>query len=534
MNTITEKTNQSKTIVAVLGLALLSIAALAVTLAGGAQAQTPDNTYADPQPCGPGADTAFQPEPHEITSGHFALFDAYWQWWDSNPNTGVLHTNLCPPLVSRTTETDDFGQTTTVTTMSESGIDVGEAIFHVLDKHKATVVRGDIGDNNTSHLRLDQYEEVGDYADAGDEVWWLRLDDPHLAGDQSSDLTIGFSTMRFDSQYWGGAEDGGATFRYKFELERNPGIAPSEHPHFLAYRQRELGLLGAELVWDSAAADTKDMELEPGQFENLQWVFTKSGTYEISVHLQGWVRRANNPLDGAADDWSPISPNVTETSEVRRYVIHVGSALAEVEPPRFGLSYSIRENSPAGTALGTPISIFESEVDDLEYRLSGEGSDDFALVSTANPHTVQVVVADGALLDFETRESYDLTLSVTDNLDHESNPNSAIDDSLAVRVALEDIPTSAVIHVDNPNPSVGETVTFTPAVTDFGHGHYVHYKFTDSSGIYDSQGAHTIQRDSPTTETVSLTVWYRQQEDDPESPAVELHAQSVTVTWSNP
>lgn len=71
-------------------------------MTGGVQAQSPGNAYDDPQPCGPGADTAFQPEPHEITSGHFALFDAYWRFPDADPDhrvedTNYLHTNLCPP-----------------------------------------------------------------------------------------------------------------------------------------------------------------------------------------------------------------------------------------------------------------------------------------------------------------------------------------------------------------------------------------------------------------------------------------------------
>ena len=111
---------------------------------GNADAAYPnDNTYPDPQPCGPGAGTAFMEEPHEIQTGHYALFDAYWRippstggegtstgggetsgststdgllgsgtagQGGSGPDTttagvGVLHTNLCPPEVMQTTTT---------------------------------------------------------------------------------------------------------------------------------------------------------------------------------------------------------------------------------------------------------------------------------------------------------------------------------------------------------------------------------------------------------------------------------------------
>ena len=80
MHTITHAPMPLKLFGAVLALALIAAVAVAVTLTTGpAQAQTPDNAYADPQPCGPGAATAFMPEPHEVTTGHFALFDAYWE-----------------------------------------------------------------------------------------------------------------------------------------------------------------------------------------------------------------------------------------------------------------------------------------------------------------------------------------------------------------------------------------------------------------------------------------------------------------------
>ena len=91
-------------------VAALVFALLAVTFAASpGQAQTPDNDYDDPQPCGPGAGTAFMEEPHEVTEGHFALFDAYWRTRPppSTPtvadtaSVGVLHTNECPPLMVR-------------------------------------------------------------------------------------------------------------------------------------------------------------------------------------------------------------------------------------------------------------------------------------------------------------------------------------------------------------------------------------------------------------------------------------------------
>ena len=458
MNIITNASTPLKLFGAVLALAALIVAALALAAGVGAQAGTPGtagNTYADPQPCGPGANTAFQPEPHEVTTGHFYLFDTYWQnttdTQSSNGNTGVLRTNMCPPKLTTTTQTDTEGNTTTETALTDSGIDVDEAIFHVLDKHKTTIVANAAGDPNGNKLRLDHYPEVDDTAnvDAGDEVWWLRLDDPDTGTesspvDETSDLILGFSTNRFDEKYWAGKDDQPA-FRYMFEVERNPGIAASEHPHLLAYKKRGADVGGtvarAELVWDSAGVHTTPLTMQPGQLEDLQWVFTKPGTYKISVHLIGWVRESNPDKEGETGydrNWKRISPNKTETSEVKRYVIQVGSELDETEPPKFGVVRSVPENSDAGTSVGGPIRLFGAEVDTITYTISGAGADQFAISSSSDRNSAQIVVAEDADLDYETKAAYDLVLRVTDNVDHEGNKDDTIDHTLAVRVELED------------------------------------------------------------------------------------------------
>ena len=205
MHTLTNAPKLVKLFGAALALTLLATAALAVALTTGpAQAQDPRNIYDDPQPCGPGAAPAYQPEPHEVSEGHFALFDGYWQWRSQDPiNVGVLHTNLCPPLVTQTTETDPFGQPIgVITTLTDSGIDVEVAIIHVLDEHQATVVDGNPDDLGDRELPGGQFVEFfnDEHTNPGDEVWWLRLDDPNTDVVETSDLTLGFSTKRFDDR----------------------------------------------------------------------------------------------------------------------------------------------------------------------------------------------------------------------------------------------------------------------------------------------------------------------------------------------
>ena len=118
MATIINGSRRIRFYAAAIALAALAITVLAVAYATGpAQAQDSGNTYSDPKPCGPGpgTNTAFMEEPHEVTEGHYALFDAYWEVTQrptedepSKPYEGIMHTNECPPKMTRTitTETD--------------------------------------------------------------------------------------------------------------------------------------------------------------------------------------------------------------------------------------------------------------------------------------------------------------------------------------------------------------------------------------------------------------------------------------------
>ena len=479
-----------KTIISGVALAAtaLVVALLAASYAAGpARAQTSDNTYPDPQPCGPGANTAFMNEPHEVTSGHFALFDAYWAWTaglgDDAEDTGVLHTNLCPPEVAQTTKRVG-PRTVTVTTRSarDGGMDVEEAIMHVLDTHMATTVATNI-EATDGQLSLEEYPDVrkalgGDSVATGTQVWWLKLDDPRTTdADEKSDMSLGFSTLLLNDKHWLTRAEG-KPMRYKFLVERYPAdpTKPADVPHFFAYEapdvRAESPKEGVKLLWDSTkpAVEQTDVLMDPGEFHALQWVFTKPGTYLLWVELQGYVRKDNpyKPIDAEYADWKPVSDGETMTSEVYRYTIQVGEALDELEPPIFGVNLKVGENSPGGVEVGDPIPVYNAEADVLYYDLvdreTRKKSAEFELAKSTStaPHTVQVVVKDGASLDYETTPSYELELSVADKLDHESNkrPNELHypDDILIVRIDLEDQEPGVVLDADRGVVPVGETV----------------------------------------------------------------------------
>ena len=588
MPTFTQAATPLKLFGVVLTLAVIAAVAATITLTAGptqAQSQLPGRTPAptptptpspweDPQPCGPGADTAAMSEPHERTTGHYALFDTYWESTTPDPgesteldpaNTGILHTNTCPPYVSQTTEKKGL-KTVTVTKYSESGVDIDELIIHVTDLRKVAVVATD-AEATAGQLSLDRYDGLrqalglgpDDPVPADAAVWWLRtddpstpdvdesaVDDPDTTEDEtttahSNGLSLGFSTRHLDDHHWAKKVDDGnggqvevPPLRYAFEVEHTDGIPPEKHPHVLSYRIDHSGTNAPKQIWSSVRVHTQPLDMEPERFESLEWIFTQPGTYETSVHLIGWVAR-DRP-EGAPRPWKAISSNITESSEVKTYTIQVGDELLENEPPVFGANRAVTENSPAGTLLGAPIPIFEGEASTFYYSLSGEGHEQFAVEAIADPHSVQIKVADGADLDYETRPVYELRLNVTDKIDHESNPDPTIDDSLAVRIALEDIPTSVVIEVDNYHPTVqGDPVTFTAVVTDFGEPHpdRLTYRWVDENGYEYSGNNLTVGFGDVGPHTLSLRVSYLPPGGDPDTDTQHIDAEPVTVTWTS-
>ena len=547
-------------------LAALAVVALFATLVavgmttGTTQAQQADNTYAPPQPCGPHAGTANQPEPHEITQGHFALFDSYWWNDETTEGQGVLYVNRCPPKMVTTKKTNpNTGKTTVTTARAASGIDIAEAIFHVTDDFSVDVVANNADVTAKGELSLEEYPDVrralGLFGPAnellpipeGTKVWWLRLDDPDTTKVEESDMTVGFSTALFESQYWLGSADG-QPMRYMFESKRYPSIespddertTPKKVPHFLTYEAPTAGAAKPVRIWDSTAAHTNAMEMEPGEYRPTQWIFTQPGTYFVESHLVGHVRETNplQPTETGYDaNWKRISSDKTEAAETATYVFQVKD-LDEMEPPVFGVYHDIKENTPPGTKLGDPIRVFESEAETLQYSLTGTGNGDFALMPTTNPHAVQLAVASGVNLDFERQRSYDLTLGVTDLIDHESNPNSTIDDSLKVEVDLQDIARGVTLRASDTNPDIGDAVTLTAELTDVGpyNTEWIRYtfQFSDTDDRPNQEGnTYTVTRSSAGAVTIGVTVSYARKGAFNLDDGSFLFTE-IVVTWGNP
>ena len=572
METIVSVPRHIKLYTAALAMAALVITLLAVNFTTDpAQAQNADNTFADPVPCGPGPNTgtASMEEPHEVTTGHYAIFDSYWEWTqqatDGPPartNEGAIRINDCPPEVTETIETvtdEDGNETTKITyTRSASNIDIGEALMHVENTRQVDVVA--TSDEITEgQLSLEEYPDVRQALGLGDndpvpdgtKVWWLQLDDPDTTEDETSDLRIGFSAALFDTKYWltSKPDDGEAPMRWMLEGVVYRNVDEANPPHFFAYEApMEGNAPQIDAVWDSFRPDVEehDMTLDPEEYRSLQWIFTGEGSYTIQSQFQGFVRSEDDRLDDSGEDWRPISSEFDETSSVREYVFQVGDNLHETEPPRLGVSRRVHEKSSAGTHVGEPIRVFNSDVPGagLKYTLDGEGKEKFDVNGRTHPNAAQIVVASGANLDYETKGSYDLVLNVSDGKDHEGNNDDTVDHFIVVEIDVVQQPHVYTI-ASNHTPTTEESITLRvniwalPEGVDSSSISYTLWESSSADGfmgvVYpvrdtDSPGATAnIREDAAGTYKYTPEATYTLNNVEH-----KLRGDPVIITWRNP
>ena len=482
-NTLTNVPRPLKLFGAVLALTLLAAAALAVALTTGpAQAQT--EPYPDPRPCGPGQ--AHPPEDPDatITSGHYAVFDGYWDFHDQ-----TLNLNLCPPSVQHTIIPGKLGEKDVeVSTRTASNVDIRQTVIHLDGSDfEHTLTDEDVEEYDFFKLGDNDNDGVDDAVDQ--IVWWLKVDDPDTPEDEDSALAMGFSAALFDSDYWyldDGTAKGAKPLQYEFEVLREPGVPITELGHVFAFDDSpapidENGDQIKTAYWDSSEVDANALPLYPGDYHHFQWAFTKPGTYVISVQLKGHVRQSN-PHEREDEDydenWEPISPGYVVTSKVRQYVFQIGP-LTLNEEPAFQVARPVEEHSENDTPVGDPIPVYQGDDDPLTFTLTGKGHSLFSVAADSGGNAQIRVAGD---LDYEVRPEYRLTLGVSDNKDREGNADDSVDSAISVRIDVTDRP-EEVRSVGENSPGgilVGDAIVVpqADATTVYGLAGEGHELFT--------------------------------------------------------
>ena len=132
--------------------------------------------------------------------------------------------------------------------------------------------------------------------------------------------------------------------------------------------------------------------------------------------------------DGKLTDTITVTINITDVAErATKQIIEVETTTntSPIFTEGTSTTRSVAENAADGTNIGSPVSATDPNNGDLTYTLSGTDSGAFYIVSTTGQ------LQTSAALDYETKNVYTVTVSVTDN-DGEGN-------SITVTINVTDI-----------------------------------------------------------------------------------------------
>ena len=143
---------------------------------------------------------------------------------------------------------------------------------------------------------------------------------------------------------------------------------------------------------------------------------------------------------------------------------------------------SIAENTPAGTSIGTLVAATDADYDILTYHLGGTDAAAFSIVRTSG----RILTKDA--LDYETKSSYAVTVSVSDGKGGSASISVTIN---VTDVPNEDTAASTICQVGDVL-AAGESCTYSGTDTEFsvssnGNGQFLFFSSGSRLNIRDTQ-----------------------------------------------
>ena len=221
------------------------------------------------------------------------------------------------------------------------------------------------------------------------------------------------------------------------------------------------------------AYDLRHIRSDASDKANANWTFVAqawtSGALEYiitglaeSTHYDVQVRAVNSVGSGP---WSATATGATEAPS------NAPPSFVEGEQA----TRTIAENTASGTAVGQPVSATDTDGDTLTYTLTGPDSASFDLDSDSG----QIRVKEA--LDFETKNQYSLTVSVTDGKAADGQDDESVDASIGVAVSVTDEdeqpPTDACTDAVSDGPTSGTWAAGCQS-DETGRGYARYYSFT--------------------------------------------------------
>ena len=130
-------------------------------------------------------------------------------------------------------------------------------------------------------------------------------------------------------------------------------------------------------------------------------------------------------------------------------------------------NFTVAEGAAGGTVVGTAAARYDGD-ETLVYAVGGTDAAAFANSFDLAAATGQITVKAGATVDFEARQVYSVTVSVSDGVDEFGEDSSVVDDSIPVWVTVANADEAGALSLSVTSPVVGEAVSGTVSDPDGG------------------------------------------------------------------
>ncbi len=240
-----------------------------------------------------------------------------------------------------------------------------------------------------------------------------------------------------------------------------------------------------------------------------------------------------------SSDVTELDPHTVDNTSVAMVTVFASPNVN----PVFGVARSVEDNATAGTKVGSPVLVIDPNADTHTFKLSGDGSGNFA--TTTVPDGVQISVAAGASLDHVSTPIYNLMLTVSDGLDTDGNMNTTTDYTIPLRIHVTDVhaPLIATLAAHPAQAFTGGSVTLIANYYNPPEGEVeLKYRYeqertnSDLSTYFSaiattSDPTHTVSSEGLGVTTYRVVIFY----EDDQGGVVEEATTSlpVDVTWAH-
>ena len=201
-----------------------------------------------------------------------------------------------------------------------------------------------------------------------------------------------------------------------------------------------------------------EFEDADGNLKDIEWSWERSTDGETWVELASEDGSSFTPDDDDIGAFLRVRATYSDVHGSRKTAVAVtNTAVVANTVPGFStdepIERAVREHvaGETGGIVDEPVVAADQDGDALTYSLGGDDASLFTIDSA----TGQIILNDDLAPDYETRESYRLTVTVMDGRDERGDADSVVDDEISVLVRVENLDEAGTLAPSLRNPRVG-------------------------------------------------------------------------------